>query len=416
MLEAMQSFLTSDGFMPHGMCYLWEPKLLWLHVGSDALIGLSYMTIPPLLAYLVWRARGIMREGRPDADDRGLPHEWVFVAFAAFIIACGITHFISVLTVWRPYYWVSGTAKATTALISFATALALPPLLPRVFDLVRTARDSSRNVRELEAYVDELARSHRDLNDFTRVASHDLKAPLRGIDQLASFVLEDAGDVLPEASRDDLRLIRGRVKRMEALLAGIDEYAQIGRRFNRVCEVDPAAALTEALQHWDPDRRFTLDLDRGLPPIQGDPQTVRSIFTHLVSNAVKHHDGDRGVIRVTGSADASGITYQVEDDGPGIPSESRERVFELFQTLRPRDEVEGSGLGLAFIRKAMENVGGSVRIDAGSTGGTRVVLHWPADAGHHPVRGAGTSIADPEDERALSRGQDEPTEHVTLGG
>lgn len=136
MLDLLARLLSSDEFMPHGHCYLWRPGVVWLHVVSDAIIGLAYTTIPFTLLYFVRRRRE-------------LPFHWIFLCFGVFIIACGATHYLEILTLWQPLYWLSGAVKAITALASLLTALLLIRLVPRALDLpspgdMRRATDALR--------------------------------------------------------------------------------------------------------------------------------------------------------------------------------------------------------------------------------------------------------------------------------
>jgi len=136
---ALVDYQESSGlFHPHGYCYLWLPSLVSTHVISDLLIGLSYVSISGTLAYLVWRAR------------RELPYSWMFVAFGAFIVCCGATHFMEVWTLWTPVFWLSLGVKIVTAVASVATAVALPPLVPKVLRLVADARLSEQRRLQLE--------------------------------------------------------------------------------------------------------------------------------------------------------------------------------------------------------------------------------------------------------------------------
>ena len=141
----MQSFitqsLTAPLFMPHGNCYLWKPGLVWLHFLSDAFIALAYASIPLTLIYFVYQRRN-------------LPFSRVFLMFAAFIIACGMTHAIAIWTIWHPDYWLSGLVKAITALISVYTALELIPLMPKAFDVASAVELKAANQR-LEAEIRE---------------------------------------------------------------------------------------------------------------------------------------------------------------------------------------------------------------------------------------------------------------------
>ncbi len=130
------SFSTS--FLPHGFCYDWDPRLVWTHVVADMVIALSYLAISTTLAWLLYKCRG------------EIPFSWILVAFGAFIIACGGTHFVEVITLWKPYYWLSANVKIVTAIASLITAIALPPLIPHIVALLRTARLSEERRRQLE--------------------------------------------------------------------------------------------------------------------------------------------------------------------------------------------------------------------------------------------------------------------------
>ena len=140
-------FATGFGagmFIPHGHCYLWVPSLVWLHVSSDSLIGLSYVAISLTLAYLAHRAR------------RDIPFQWIFLAFGLFIIACGATHLMEVWTLWHATYWLLGYVKIITAVASVATAVVLPPLVPKTLALIRDAKLSEERRVHLESVNREL--------------------------------------------------------------------------------------------------------------------------------------------------------------------------------------------------------------------------------------------------------------------
>jgi PAS domain S-box-containing protein len=124
--------------MPHGYCYQWVPGLVWTHVVSDVLIGLSYIAISGTLVYMVAKAR------------RSLPFHWMVLAFGLFIIACGSTHILEAWTVWRPDYWAAAYVKVVTAIASVATAVLLPPLVPAILGLLNAARVQRQQKKDLE--------------------------------------------------------------------------------------------------------------------------------------------------------------------------------------------------------------------------------------------------------------------------
>lgn len=133
-----QRLLATD-FLPHLYCYLRNPAVVWTHVVADALIGTAYLAISVTLAYVVFKAWS------------DLPFHWILLAFGLFIIACGGTHFMEVLTIWVPVYILSAAVKLFTALVSVITAVVLPFVVPRVFTLMEQAKISERVTAELRA-------------------------------------------------------------------------------------------------------------------------------------------------------------------------------------------------------------------------------------------------------------------------
>lgn len=143
---------ATAGFDPHGECFLWNPGLVGTHVISDGIIGLSYMAISGNLAYLVYKAR------------QDMPFHWVILSFGVFIVACGATHFIEILTIWSPVYWLSGVVKVITAAASISVALVMPPLVPRALGLISAAKRTEEQRVELIAANSALAQANRDLH------------------------------------------------------------------------------------------------------------------------------------------------------------------------------------------------------------------------------------------------------------
>lgn len=134
---ALLGRILSTGFLPHSYCYLRQSALVWTHVAADSSIGLAYVAISGTLAYLVYRAR------------RDIPFHWMFLAFGVFIVACGGTHFVEVVTVWIPVYIFSAAVKVFTAIVSLATAAALPLTVPRVLELIQRAKRSHEVMTKL---------------------------------------------------------------------------------------------------------------------------------------------------------------------------------------------------------------------------------------------------------------------------
>lgn len=151
-MELLKNLVASGGFIPHGHCFLWKPELVWLHVMSDSLIAIAYFSIPITLVYFV----------RKRVD---LPFNWIFLLFGAFIIACGTTHVMAIWTLWHPTYWLSGSIKAVTAVISLYTAVELVPLVPKALALASPAQLEAAN-RELEREIGERKRVEKERDNF----------------------------------------------------------------------------------------------------------------------------------------------------------------------------------------------------------------------------------------------------------
>lgn len=233
-----------------------------------------------------------------------------------------------------------------------------------------------RMERALAMHLEELERSNRELDDFAYVTSHDLRSPLSDVRNLAQWLAEDLGDSLPAGSARHLQLMQDRIVRMEGLLDDLLEYSRVGRLTEDAREFDAGEVVQEVLSLVAPPDGFEV-VFRGEPVTFHTPRTpFATVVRNLVSNAIKHHDRERGSIVVEVARRGDRAEVRVIDDGPGIAPEFHERVFRMFQTLRPRDEVEGSGVGLALVKKTVEVHGGTVRIES-SGRGTTIAFTWP---------------------------------------
>lgn len=206
----------------------------------------------------------------------------------------------------------------------------------------------------------ELQRSNGDLRTFAYVASHDLRSPLRAIRDLATWTIEDAGDALPPDCRENLDLMLSRVDRMSRLLADLLDYAQAGNVEASSAQLDLAERVAHLGDLVDPTGKFTIHVDAGPDELATHITPLDQILLNLLTNAIKHHDKPHGQIWVKATSLNRRIHITVRDDGPGIPGKYHDRIFELFQTLKSRDQVEGSGLGLAIVVRLVGLYGGKI--------------------------------------------------------
>jgi signal transduction histidine kinase len=218
-----------------------------------------------------------------------------------------------------------------------------------------------------------------ELQEFAYAASHDLKAPLRVIDNASRWLEEDLQEHLTDETRENMALLRGRVARMEKLLDDLLEYSRIGRTTDeRYVETMPGDALmSNVLALLSPPAGFTVNVGSGFSGIRIRRMPLQQIFMNLIANAIKHHDKTKGRIDVTVEDDGAHYRFAVKDDGPGIPAQFHEQIFKMFQTLKPRDQVEGSDMGLAMVRKNIEVFGGALTLESSAGRGSTFRFIWP---------------------------------------
>lgn len=241
----------------------------------------------------------------------------------------------------------------------------------------RTEKTMRDRAIELARITRMLETRNRELDHFAYVTSHDLKAPLRGIANLSQWIEEDLGEHATADIQKQMELLRGRVHRMEALIDGILQYSRVGRVKNSVERVDVAALLDDIIDLQAPPPGFTITVGPDMPTFNTERVALQQVFTNLISNAIKHHDRHDGTITIDVEDADDLYAFRVSDDGPGIAPEYHERIFVIFQTLAPRDKVEGSGLGLSLVKKIVETEGGTITVESSEGHGTTFRFTWP---------------------------------------
>jgi PAS domain S-box-containing protein len=221
-----------------------------------------------------------------------------------------------------------------------------------------------------------LGRRNQELDQFAYVASHDLKAPLRAIANLSEWLEEDLANKLPEENKYQLDLLRGRVYRMEALIDGLLEYSRIGRIQHVLESVDVGKLLTEIIDYLAPPKNFIIEVEAGMPVFFTKLLPLRQIFSNLISNAIKHHNGAVGHIKISVKEQDKFYEFSVTDDGPGIAPEYYEKIFMIFQTLQARDKKENIGVGLSLVKKILDNEGCYINIESKLNQGTKFTFNW----------------------------------------
>jgi len=237
-----------------------------------------------------------------------------------------------------------------------------------------TARRAAE--RERERLIGALARSNQELDQFAYVASHDLKAPLRGIANLSQWIEEDLGSNAPPNVAEKMTLVRGRVQRLEALIDGILQYSRAGRVRSAVESVDVGALLEDVVQLLAPPSEVTVTIAPDMPTVMTERTPLQQVFMNLINNAIKYNKRPGATIHISVRDAGRMYAFSVADNGPGIEAQYHERIFGIFQTLESRDRVEGTGIGLSVVKKTVELQGGSVRVDSALGGGATFTFEW----------------------------------------
>jgi PAS domain S-box-containing protein len=233
----------------------------------------------------------------------------------------------------------------------------------------------ARDVTEREELIEMLKKSNTDLDEFAYIASHDLKAPLNAIKRLVSWIEEDAGEVLQGDSLEHFGMIKNRINRMNMLLKDLLEYSRVGKNDGLPQKHNLQETAKYCYQLLDIPEGFVIDaddIDLVVPKLP-----LELVLTNLMSNAIKHHDKKSGHIKIKGQLLKHDYHIFVIDDGPGIAPSLHEKIFQKFQTLKPRDEVEGSGLGLAMVEKALANHSGTISVKSDVGKGATFIIKWP---------------------------------------
>ncbi len=393
MLNFFSKLFETD-FMPHGMCYFWRPDVLWLNVVSDGLIAAAYFAIPVLLVELVRRRKN-------------LTFHWIFWMFAAFILLCGTTHLLNVLTVWDPVYRFDGIIKLLTGIASIGTAIVLLRSLPHILAIPlpeelaavnralaqqvainRKTEDDLRRLNEqLERRVAErtaaLERSNQDLTQFAYIASHDLQEPLRMISSYTELLQRRYVSQMNEEAQSFMRFAVDGARRMEDLVTDLLTYAQIDREAKPDRQVNTRKALDQALEALKlkvQQENAEIRVDP-LPVVLGDEAQVAQVFQNLISNSLKYRSTEPLRIHIWAVPGSSSKEWRffVKDNGSGFDMQFKPRLFQMFQRLESRQP--GTGIGLALCKKIIQHHGGRIDIESRVGLGTTVFFTLPATKG-----------------------------------
>ena len=234
----------------------------------------------------------------------------------------------------------------------------------RIYSFMRDITERKQAEEKQASLLREIESANEELKNFAYVVSHDLKAPLRAISSLADWLATDYADKFDDAGREHMRLLINRVRRMDGLIDGILLYSRVGRVKETISAVDLSRLVAEVIDSLAPPAGITVSIENTLPTVMAEPTRMLQIFQNLLSNAIKYMDKPAGKIRIACSDEGRQWKFSVSDSGPGIKQQHFGKIFQLFQTLAPRDRVESTGVGLALVKKIVEMYGGHVWVES----------------------------------------------------
>ena len=230
---------------------------------------------------------------------------------------------------------------------------------------------------EVKESLRKVAEINEELSHFAYVVSHDLKAPLRGIQLVTEWLCEDYGDKLGAEAKEQMTLLQSRVNRMHNLIDGVLQYSRVGQLKEDLGEVNLNELLPLILDAIAPPEHIHVTVQSDLPTLTGEKTRITQVFQNLLSNAVKFMDKPQGEIHIGCVAAADFWKFGVTDNGPGIEEKHFERIFRIFQTLAPKDEYESTGVGLTLAKKIVEMYGGKIWVESEVGQGSTFFFTFP---------------------------------------
>ncbi|MBL0102774.1 MAG: GHKL domain-containing protein [Bacteroidetes bacterium] len=231
--------------------------------------------------------------------------------------------------------------------------------------------------RKLQEYTASLEKSNKELDKFASIVSHDLKAPLRAIGNLTGWIEEDAGDTMSGEVKANFDMIKQRVRRMEDLINAILDYSRADRRQGEDVQIDVKKLVEDTLDFIGKPENVEMQILNELPTIVSDRTRLSQVFSNLIGNAIKYNDKKEIKVQVSSEESKEGWTFSVKDNGPGIEKQYHEKIFVIFQTLNRRDDVESTGVGLAIVKKIIDDHGGKIWVESEPGNGAEFKFFWP---------------------------------------
>jgi signal transduction histidine kinase len=352
--------------MPHAVCWASAPRLIWTMVVTNAITFLSYVSICVTLLYLVRHTRRVI------ARDWA----WFAVGFALFIVACGSTHLMDVITTWVPAFWIDAATSIVTALLSAVVAIML---IRRAAVIAFSINDYAGRLANTEAEKQRLRDSllaARKLEDWSRMSAavaHEINNPLEAIQNLL-FLVRTSEGVTPEV----VEFARQAADEADRVVTISRSTLSFFRQTTAPEPIDLRVAAESVgflldTQFRKKQIRFDLHAAGDLV-VDAFPGETRQVILNLVRNAVEATTQPGTTISLALTGQEENVELIVADQGNGIPPEALQTLFQFGNTTKGE---QGNGMGLWTVRHILTKHGGDINVESTPGHGTRFILHWP---------------------------------------
>jgi two-component system, chemotaxis family, sensor kinase Cph1 len=367
-IEFFKGLFATDGWPPRWHCGNWTSFHGWLYILSDLTIWIAYFLIPLIILNYLGKKKN------------GVKFQRAYLLFAAFILLCGITHFLDAMMFWIPMYRLNALVRFITGVISMLTVYYLFKILPQAFRQKSNIELEREVARRMQA-EQSLAEANASLTAFAYIASHDLQEPLRKIRMFGSLVQDEYSKDLDERGNELVEKIVKSATRMQAMTTDILNLSAYTDRINmtmvsvteaaRIAISDLESKITES------GARVTVGT---IPEVYGNLSYLSHLFLNLISNSIKFSDRPP-VINIWGEAHDGMVSIYIEDNGIGIQEEDHQKIFHAFQKMHAKSEYEGSGLGLAICKRIVDIHRGHLSVSSVIGEGSTFIVELPSKVG-----------------------------------
>jgi len=271
-------------------------------------------------------------------------------------------------------------AVFSMAMVVFRYHSARSMIISRL-ELVRNNEWMAVQNEIIEEKSSALQKSNNRLKEFAYIVSHDLKAPLRGIRNIASWIREDCGNSLNEEGITHLKLMEKQIQKMENLIKAVLEYSKTGVSKQNAEWINLDELIRDVIEMVEVDKHTNFKIHTELVQIQGTRIVISQVLQNLLSNSIKHNDKTIREVNIEVMEDQSRFHFIVADNGPGIDPRDHQRIFDLFQTLGNNNDYESTGIGLPVAKKMIEEAGGEMWLESQTGEGSRFHFSLPKTTG-----------------------------------